>query len=585
MKTIDTPVLVVGGGPAGLTTSLALSRYGISHMLVSKYPGTANSPRAHITNQGAMEVFRDLGVEQQVLDVATRSDWMGNNVWATDFNGTEIGRLSTWGQGPERRSDYDKASPTGMCNIGQHLLEPILLDAIRDASVADVRFNHELQSFSQSETGVVSRVLDRASGEVIKVRSQYLVGADGARSQVVEGLELPLDGEMGLGHAANVWFEADLSHLVDYRPSVLYWMLTPGNDYWVGSGTFINVKPWNEWVMLFMYDLNEGEPDLSEAAVKARAARLIGDDSVEIGIKAVSQWQINHIVAQRYSKGRVFCAGDAVHRHPPANGLGSNTSVQDGFNLAWKLKWVLEGKATPELLESYSVERQPVGRQVVDRAMQSVANMAPIPEALGFKPGQTEAQGWDNLHRTFGAGEEGRQRRQKLATAIELQNYQFNAHGVELGQRYCSSAVVPDETAAPEYTRDPELYYQPTTWPGCRLPHAWLNRDRTRFSTHDIVGQGEFTLLTGIGGKAWKDAVQTIEERTGIRMNVRFIGPGQDYIDCFGDWERLREVDDDGCVLVRPDHFVAWRARACTESSLKMLPDVVERILGRSWSS
>ncbi|MFC6672682.1 FAD-dependent monooxygenase [Marinobacterium aestuariivivens] len=260
MKTIDTPVLVVGGGPAGLTTSLALSRYGISHMLVSKYPGTANSPRAHITNQGAMEVFRDLGVEQQVLDVATRSDWMGNNVWATGFNGTEIGRLSTWGQGPERRSDYDKASPTGMCNIGQHLLEPILLDAIRDASVADVRFNHELQSFSQSETGVVSRVLDRASGEVIKVRSQYLVGADGARSQVVEGLELPLDGEMGLGHAANVWFEADLSHLVDYRPSVLYWMLTPGNDYWVGSGTFINVKPWNEWVMLFMYDLNEGSP-------------------------------------------------------------------------------------------------------------------------------------------------------------------------------------------------------------------------------------------------------------------------------------------------------------------------------------
>nr|WP_067291397.1 FAD-dependent monooxygenase [Marinobacterium profundum] len=582
MKTIDTPVLVVGGGPAGLTTSLALSRYGISHMLVSKYPGTANSPRAHITNQGAMEVFRDLGVEQQVLKVATRSDWMGNNAWATGFNGTEIGRLSTWGQGPERRSDYDKASPTGMCNIGQHLLEPILLDTIRDVAVADVRFNHELQSFSQDEAGVLSRVLDRASGEVITVRSQYLVGADGARSQVVEGLELTLDGEMGLGHAANVWFEADLSHLVDYRPSVLYWMLTPGNDYWVGSGTFINVKPWTEWVMLFMYDLKEGEPVLSEATVKARIARLIGDDSVEIKIKAVSQWQINHIVAQHYSRGRVFCVGDAVHRHPPANGLGSNTSVQDGFNLAWKLKWVLEGKANPRLLESYSAERQPVGRQVVDRAMQSVGNMAPIPAALGFEPGQTEAQGWDNLHRTFAPGEDGRLRRQKLAAAIELQNYQFNAHGVELGQRYGSSAVVPDGTPAPEYRQDPELYYQASTWPGCRLPHAWLNRDRTKLSTHDIVGKGEFTLLTGIGGEAWQDVVRSIEDQMGIHIDVRVIGAGQDYIDCFGDWERLRGVDDDGCVLVRPDHFVAWRARSCTDASLGTLPGVIEKILGRS---
>jgi 2,4-dichlorophenol 6-monooxygenase len=272
--------------------------------------------------------------------------------------------------------------------------------------------------------------------------------------------------------------------------------------------------------MLFMYDLNEGEPDLSEATVKARIARLIGDDSVEIKIKAVSQWQINHIVAQHYSRGRVFCVGDAVHRHPPANGLGSNTSVQDGFNLAWKLKWVLEDKARPQLLESYSAERQPVGRQVVDRAMQSVGNMAPIPEALGFEPGQTEAQGWDNLHRTFAPEEDGRLRRQKLAAAIELQNYQFNAHGVELGQRYGSSAVVPDGTAAPENTRDPELYYQPSTWPGSRLPHAWLNRDRTKLSTHDIVGKGEFTLLTGIGGGAWHDVVRSIEDHMGIHIDV-----------------------------------------------------------------
>ena len=107
----------------------------------------------------------------------------------------------------------------------------------------------------------------------------------------------------------------------------------------------------------------------------------IGDPSVEVKIKKISEWQINHVVASRYRQGRLFLAGDAAHRHPPANGLGSNTSIQDSYNLAWKLALVLAGKADDRLLDSYSAERQPVGRRVIDRANRSVCRDGRVPEA------------------------------------------------------------------------------------------------------------------------------------------------------------------------------------------------------------
>ena len=579
MSTVETDVLVVGSGPAGGSAALFLSTYGVDNMMLTKYRWTANTPRSHITNQRTVEIMRDMSLEQPLIDQGTPNHLMGDTVFCTSLAGEELSRLHTWGTHPLRRGHYELASPSKHVDLPQTLFEPILLRAAAERGT-HVRLDTEFLHFVQDDDGVTATVLDRVGGSTYEIRAKYLLGGDGGRSVIAQQLGLPFEGQADVAGSMNIVFEADLSHLVAHRPSVLYWVLQPGSNIGgIGLGLVRMVRPWNEWLIVWGYDINEPPPEVDEAQARQIAHNLIGDDSIPVRITSTSLWTNNKLYATRYSEGRVFCMGDAVHRHPPSNGLGSNTSVQDSYNLAWKLALVLQGKADPALLRTYDDERAPVGKQIVLRANKSIEEFGPIFDALGL----LETNDPDQMIRNVGARRddtpEAAVQREKLRVAIELKNYEFNAHGVELGQRYRSAAVVPDGTPEPEYDQDPELYYHPTTWPGARLPHCWLGRDGQRVSTLDLAGKGRFALLTGISGSAWEDAARAVAEATGVEIACFVIGPGRGVTDLYDDWARAREVEESGCVLVRPDGHVAWRRATVAEDCTSELQRALGQIL------
>jgi len=580
---IETDVLIVGSGPAGSASAALLSSYGVDNILVTKYRWLAETPRAHITNQRTMEVLRDLGLESEAMLYATPNHLMGNNVFCTSLAGEELGRMRSWGSDPQSFARHRMASPTEMVDLPQNYLEPVLFSAAC-ARGTRARLSTEYLSLEQDENGVTASVLDRVSGETYQIHAKYLIGADGGNSKVAEDIGLSMNGQMGVGGSINIVFKADLSKYVAHRPSVLYWVLQPGSDVGgIGMGLVRMVRPWNEWLIVWGYDINEPAPEVTEEICKEVARNLIGDQDIPIDITSWSTWTVNHMHAEKYDKGRVFCMGDACHRHPPSNGLGSNTSIQDAFNLAWKLALVLKGQAAPSLLESYNAERAPIGKQIVDRANKSIGEFGPIFQALGLLSTKDVDTMIANMEARKEDTPEARERRAALRDAISAKKYEFDAHGVEMNHRYRSGAIAADGPPAP-FADDAELIFQPTTEPGARLPHVWLEKDRHAVSTLDVVGHGHFVLLTGIGGDGWRNAVASAQDR-GLPVACITIGPGCDYEDPFGDWARASQVSDDGCVLVRPDQMVAWRSAERVSKPDAVLSKIFSRILGDAAAS
>ena len=576
MNTIKTDVLVVGAGPAGLTATALLARAGIDAITITKYAGTADSPRAHITNQRTVEVLRDLGVEDDLIAQAMPQHLMGAQIFATSFAGMEIGRMMAWGAGLDRRSDYLGASPSAMCNIPQHKLEPVILGAATRHR-AEVRFNSELVRISQGRDAVHAIVLDRKEQAEYTIHAKYVIAADGARSKVAEEIGFDFVGEAGVGEAISVWLDADLTRFTKHRSGAVAFIAHQASDIWMS--VWPCVTPWTEWnPFFFRHAWAPGPADHDILTGHIRDA--IGDPSVEFNIKKITRWQVNHMVAARYRNGRVFLAGDAAHRHPPANGLGSNTSVQDAYNLSWKLALVLKGKADEKLLDTYSTERQPIGRQVIDRAMRSVEDVLPWSDAMGLRPKMTDAEATANLDELFGDTERGADRREAVLASLKAMDFQFNAHGIELGQRYRDGALVSDHTPFPPYRRDPELFYQPTTHPGAYLPHAWVQDGHDWISTIDLARYDRFTLITGIGGEPWIEAAAKVSDALNVEIAAVPVGLRQPYGDVLGEWTALREVRDRGCILVRPDRVVAWRSMDRVDDPVGALRDVMLRLLG-----
>ena len=582
MTDIKTDVLIVGTGPAGSSTAALLSSYGIDNVLINNYSWLAGTPRAHITNQRTMEVLRDLGkeVEAEAYLHATEQDLMGENIFCTSLAGEELGRMKSWGKHPNSRAEHLLSSPSFMNDLPQTFMEPLLYKTACSRGTQS-RMSTQYLSHIEDEDGVLSTCLDKLSNKEIKIRSKYLVGADGGNSKVAENIDLPFEGKMGVGGSMNILFKADLSKYVAHRPSVLYWVLQPGADIGgIGMGLVRMIRPWNEWLIVWGYDINQPAPKVDKDFATKVARDLVGDPELEIDLLSVSTWTVNNMYAKKMSKGRVFCAGDATHRHPPSNGLGSNTSIQDGFNLAWKLAYVIKDKAGAELLDTYSIERSPIAKQIVTRANQSIAEFGPIFEALGLTDTQDPEKMKKNMDERKQNSPKAEKQRQALREAIAFKKYEFDAHGVEMNHRYKSNSVLTEGDKEPEFKKDKELFYQPTTYPGARIPHAWVyDKTGLKHSLLDLCGKGNFSVFTGIGGEQWLKAVKNIETQLGIKIQCNIIGPDQDFEDHAGEWSSIREISDSGLILVRPDQHICWRSKDMISNSSEKLMDVIKKIL------
>ncbi|GFJ82785.1 hypothetical protein Phou_069650 [Phytohabitans houttuyneae] len=299
---VETDVLVVGSGPAGGAAALLLSTYGVANIVVTKYGRLADTPRAHITNQRTMEVLRDAGVEDQVVARATPQHLMGDTTFCSSLAGEELGRLRTWYTHPLRQAEHDLASPSRICDMPQHLMEPVLVENAV-ARGTSLRYQTEYLSLEQDAAGVTATVRDRLRGDEYRIRAKYLIGADGGRSKVAEDIGLPMVGRMGVAGSINIVFEADLTRYTAHRPSTLYWVLQTGSDVGgIGMGLVRCVRPWHEWLIVWGYDIDGPPPDLTEEYARRIAHHLIGDDSVPVTIRSSSAWTVNHQYARVYHR-------------------------------------------------------------------------------------------------------------------------------------------------------------------------------------------------------------------------------------------------------------------------------------------
>ncbi len=534
---IDVPVLIVGGGPVGLTASILLSQHGVRSLLVERHPGTAILPKARGINARSMEMYRQLGIEQAIRDAGLPTERTGFIVWTESLAGREIERRVPGRMAPANRG----ASPVLNCLCAQDDLEPVLRRFAEVQPQAELRFNTEMIAVEQDDGGVTATLADRAAGGEPQLRAQYLIAADGAQSRVRRMVAREMIGREGVYDSVNILFNADLRQWVQDRPAALYFVEQPDL-----RATFLTINAHDRWSFLihslkqYGYTPADFTPEYCTRLIR----QGVGKPDLPVTILGVSAWEASAIVADRYRDRRLFLAGDAAHEMPPTGGFGLNTGVQDVQNLCWKLAAVLKNQAAPSLLDTYHPERQPLGLLTTQNSLENSLSM----------------------------GRTARQDDAKLPRSEFL-----NEQGLIFGASYESAAVIPDGSALPPVD-DPVTQYAPTARPGSRAPHVWLERNGERLSTIDLFG-GRFVLLTGPGGQAWCDAASHAAAAR-PELVAHIIG-GSEIADPDGAWLKAYELEPDGAVIVRPDGYVCWRSRSAAAAPEQALAAAFDRVLGR----
>jgi 2,4-dichlorophenol 6-monooxygenase len=588
MNRIDVPVLIVGGGGAGLTASMLLSQLGVETLLVSALPTTSVLPKAHVLNQRTMEILTDVGVADEIYRRGTPPEHMRYSAYYVGFAGPDavygrqIGRMESWGAGG-LDLDWAAASACRQTNLPQIRLEPILKARAEALAPGRVRFNTELVDLEQDASGVTATVRDKSTGTDTVVRARYALACDGGRT-VGKRIGVELQGARDVMRIVSVYMSADLSRWARDPDVLIRWLWIPHR------GSFATLVPmgpdhWGpdseEWVFHLNYEMDDTRA-IDDAQVVADMKKALGLPGLDATVHVVSRWSLEGIVADRFQVGRVFMVGDAAHRHPPTGGLGLNSAVHDAHNLCWKIAAVLAGHADEELLTTYEPERRPVDARNVQRSMENGMNHAIVGEAMGVVRGADGQANLSALRRALGDTPQDIGHRRRALAAVATQSMEFREHHVEYGQPYASRAIVADDTPPPVALDDIRLYV-PGTRPGAPLPHAEVDdADGVRHALMTLVRPGEFLLIAGEDGAPWCDAARQVAETERVPLRAVRIGHlDGEYRDPRCTWLRRRQIGPRGAVLVRPDRFVGWRSLDASAHPARELHSALSRILCR----
>jgi aklavinone 12-hydroxylase len=508
MQDTTPQVLVVGAGLAGLSATLFLARQGITTLTISKHAGTALHPKATGQTPRTMELLRRAGVEDEIL---SGSGGPLTIKIAESLKGRVLNTITT----DDTPVDFAALSPAPFAMASQDHVEPVLLTRARDLG-AEVRFHTELVSFTQDENGVEARLLDLPTGRTTTARADYLIAADGHRGEVRESLGVERHGPGPLASHIGIIFEADLSLHTTPGRTTLFYLQNPAF-----TGAFVSLTTDRRHVLTIEHDTDESLADYDESRCTAliRAATDVPDLTPRI--LDTTRWEMAAWVADSFSSGRAFLIGDAAKVTPPTGGLGGNTAIQDGYDIAWKLAAVLKDEAGPGLLASYEAERRPYARAVVDSSYRNYV--------------------------------------ERFAPHLVNDDVPAPIDYLELGFGFpCrSTAVLPedDDTAM----EDP---FTSTGRPGYRAPHVVVEHNGTRTSTVDLFGDG-WVLVTL--DPAWKDCgveVPTLTDPEG-RLATRY------------------GIGERGASLVRPDGVVAWRTPDLVLDPAATVRRVLDSVLDR----
>ncbi|KAK5047191.1 hypothetical protein LTR84_006713 [Exophiala bonariae] len=535
----STTALIVGGGPVGITTAIALARYGIQSVILERHATRMGQPKAHVINNRSVEILRQYGVDLTPMrKVGLSDEEAGQVIFASSMNGLEYGVLNS----SVASSTARDASPETMFNVAQPLLEEYLLQvALETGKVKHLRM-HEWQNCTEDPTTkeITSTVLLRESDVTKLVTSKYLIACDGANSKSRDVLQIPFLSPNGspevILNYASIHFSADLSH---FKPGLLWFILNPS-----GMGVFIAYNRKNSWVFTIQYDPSTTPSEtFTSDFLQTQVFKGIGmvpNDYKELG---VTLWKTSPKIAANYRSKSIphaFLAGDAAHSFPPTGGLGMNTGIGDIQNLVWKIHALEKGWTGDSFLDTITLERWAVANENSKQSKVNEDNIFRLVSAI-FKPAMTPENLWAD-----------QASRKEIQSALQYQHDHFDSLNLVLGYAY-----------GRDHLRGPSDYRKENV-PGVRLPHEWVKTAAgDRVSTLDLIDGYTFVLLTS-AGLTMKKQIDLQEVPISVMQLER------DFFDESGNWTAVLGLNGDAAVLVRPDQHIVG-----TVTSMEKVPSLL----------